>query len=180
MKSAVEQLSTYKSVHLNPTNINTHFLGVPLIIWSAFIGLNLIPINFVVFDDPVIHFNMATFFAIVALGYYFILHVRLAIGLTLFIIPVLYTSGMVAQYAGAGYLAVVTFIVGWIIQFIGHQYEKAKPAFVDDLNQLLIGPFFLMAEVYFKLGFEKELLAEITPIARDKRRALEAAKKASK
>ncbi|MCL1094626.1 DUF962 domain-containing protein [Shewanella kaireitica] len=177
MKSAVEQLSTYKSVHLNPSNIKTHFFGVPLIIWSAFVGFNLIPINFAVFDDPVISFNVATVFAVVVLGYYFMLHAKLAFGLTLFIIPVLYTSSIVAQYAGAGYLAIATFVVGWVIQFIGHKYEKAKPAFVDDLNQLLIGPFFLMAEVYFKLGFEKELLAEITPIARDKRRALEAAKK---
>ena len=31
---------------------------------------------------------------------------------------------------------------------IGHGYEKAKPAFMDDLNQLLIGPFFLMAELF--------------------------------
>ncbi|PKH57581.1 hypothetical protein CXF83_17890 [Shewanella sp. Choline-02u-19] len=177
MKSAAEQLSTYKSVHLNPSNIKTHFFGVPLIIWSAFVGFNLIPINFVVFDDPAISFNVATIFAVIVLAYYFMLHAKLAIGLTLFIIPVLYTSSVVARYDGAGYIAIATFIVGWIIQFIGHKYEKAKPAFVDDLNQLLIGPFFLMAEVYFKLGLEKDLLAEITPIARDKRRAIEAAKK---
>lgn len=122
--------------------------------------------------------NVATIFAIIVLIYYFMLHVKLAIGLTLFIIPVLYTSSVVAQYAGAGYIAIATFIVGWAIQFIGHEYEKAKPAFVDDLNQLLIGPFFLMAEVYFKLGLEKDLLADITLIARDKRRAIEAAKRA--
>ncbi|MFT5790567.1 MAG: YGL010W-like membrane protein [Shewanella sp.] len=177
MKSAVEQLSTYKSVHLNPSNIKTHFFGVPLIIWSVFVGLNLIPIYLLAFDDPMISVNVATVFAVFVLAYYFKLHAKLAIGLTLFIIPVLYTSSVVAQYDGAGYIAIATFVVGWIIQFVGHQYEKAKPAFVDDLNQLLIGPFFLMAEVYFKLGLEKDLLAEITPIARDKRRAIEAAKK---
>jgi uncharacterized membrane protein YGL010W len=47
---------------------------------------------------------------------------------------------------------------------------------VDDLNQLLIGPFFLMAEVYFMLGLEKSLNEEITPIAIEKRRAIEAQK----
>ncbi|WP_252345987.1 Mpo1-like protein, partial [Shewanella indica] len=41
MKSAVEQLSTYKSVHLNPTNIKSHFIGIPLIIWSVFLMLSL-------------------------------------------------------------------------------------------------------------------------------------------
>ena len=34
-----------------------------------------------------------------------------------------------------------------------------------------------MAELYFILGWEKQLNAEITPIARDKRRAIEAAKR---
>lgn len=179
MKSAEEQLSTYKSVHLNPKNIRTHFVGIPLIIWSLFLLLNLIPINFAVANDPVITFNIATIFTLGVLIYYFLLHARLAVGLTLFIIPVLYTSSLVAQMPNAIWIAVAVFLIGWVIQFIGHHYEKAKPAFVDDLNQLLIGPFFLMAEVYFMLGLEKQLLADITPLAREKRRALEATKKSA-
>ena len=79
-----------------------------------------------------------------------------------------------ASSRNAFWLAISVFIVGWVFQLIGHQYEKAKPAFIDDLNQLLIGPFFLMAEVYFILGLEKDLDAQITPIAIEKRRALEA------
>ncbi|GIU17039.1 DUF962 domain-containing protein [Shewanella sp. MBTL60-007] len=179
MKSAEEQLSTYKSVHLNPKNIKTHFVGIPLIIWSLFLLLNLIPVNFAISDDPVITFNVATIFTVGVLIYYVFLHARLAVGLALFIIPVLYTSSLVAQTSNALWIALAVFFVGWVIQFIGHHYEKAKPAFIDDLNQLLIGPFFLMAEVYFMLGMEKKLLADITPMARDKRRALEAAKKST-
>jgi uncharacterized membrane protein YGL010W len=71
------------------------------------------------------------------------------------------------------------FTVGWIFQFIGHGFEKAKPAFVDDINQLLIGPFFLMAELFFMLGQEKALEAEITPIALEKRKLFEAKKRES-
>ena len=41
MKSAQEQLSTYKSVHLNRKNIATHFIGVPAIIWSLTLLLSL-------------------------------------------------------------------------------------------------------------------------------------------
>jgi uncharacterized membrane protein YGL010W len=70
-------------------------------------------------------------------------------------------------------IAIGIFVVGWIIQFIGHYYEKAKPAFVDDLSQFLIGPLFLMAELYFILGLAPELNARITPLALDKRRVLE-------
>ena len=35
------------------------------------------------------------------------------------------------------------FVVGWIIQFVGHYYEGKKPAFADDLVGLLVGPMFV-------------------------------------
>ncbi|MBB1362703.1 DUF962 domain-containing protein [Shewanella sp. SR44-4] len=174
MKSAVEQLSTYKSVHLNPQNIKTHFVGVPMIIWSAFLMLGTL--RFAWQDYQV---SAAMILAVVVLGYYMALHMRLALGLVLFILPVLYTTELVVHTSHPFIIAISIFVIGWVIQFIGHKYEKAKPAFMDDLNQLLIGPFFLMAELYFILGLEKDLAAEITPIARDKRRALEAKRLAS-
>ncbi|QYJ70378.1 DUF962 domain-containing protein [Shewanella sp. FJAT-51649] len=170
MKSAVEQLSTYKSVHLNQRNILTHFVGIPLIIWSAFLLLATIRIPLGSASDV----SLGVILGAGVLVYYFRLHAKLAIGLALFIAPVVYTTELMADSPNAFWLAISVFIVGWIFQLIGHQYEKAKPAFVDDLHQLLIGPFFLMAEVYFILGLEKELDAEITPIAIEKRRALEA------
>jgi uncharacterized membrane protein YGL010W len=169
MKSAVEQLSTYKSVHLNPQNIKTHFVGVPMIIWSAFLMLGTL--RFAWQDYQV---SAAMILTVIVLGYYMALHMRLALGLVLFIVPVLYTSERVVHSSHPFIIAISIFVIGWIIQFIGHQYEKAKPAFMDDLNQLLIGPFFLMAELYFMLGWEQALAAEITPIAREKRRQLEA------
>ncbi|WP_350643809.1 Mpo1-like protein, partial [Psychrobacter sp. HY3-MNA-CIBAN-0198] len=76
--------------------------------------------------------------------------------LVLFIVPVLYTTELVVHTSHPFIIAISIFIIGWVIQFIGHKYEKAKPAFMDDLNQLLIGPFFLMAELYFILGLEKD------------------------
>lgn len=44
------------------------------------------------------------------------------------------------------------FVVGWIIQFVGHYYEGRKPAFVDDVSGLIIGPLFVVAEAAFMLG----------------------------
>ncbi|ABM25817.1 MULTISPECIES: DUF962 domain-containing protein [Shewanella] len=172
MKSAAEQLSTYKSVHLNHRNIQTHFVGIPLIIWSAFLLLATIRIPLGSLGD----ISLGLVLGGLVLVYYVRLHVKLALGLTLFLIPVLYTTEVVAHFSYAVWLALALFIVGWIFQLIGHRYEKAKPAFVDDLNQLLIGPFFLMAEVYFMLGLEKSLNEQITAVAIEKRRMLEAQK----
>jgi hypothetical protein len=39
------------------------------------------------------------------------------------------------------------FIVGWLVQFVGHYYEGRKPAFADDLVGLLVGPMFVVMEM---------------------------------
>ncbi len=176
MKTVQEQLSTYKSVHLNKKNIHTHFVGVPSIIWSLAVLMSVfsIPLN-VAGDTYSIAFSII-FFALV-LVYYSVLDWRLSLGCMLFILPVVYTAVIVAEREDALLIALAVFVIGWIIQFIGHIYEKAKPAFVDDINQLLIGPFFLMAEIYFKLGLLLSLEKEITPLAIEKRRKIEAAAK---
>ena len=67
------------------------------------------------------------------------------------------------------------FVVGWLIQFVGHYYEGRKPAFVDDLMGLAIGPLFVVAEAAFLLGMRKEVEQAIVERAgpshgRDRRR----------
>ena len=53
------------------------------------------------------------------------------------------------------------FVVGWAIQFVGHYYEGKKPAFVDDMRGLLVGPMFITGEALFALGWGKAMLADI-------------------
>lgn len=66
--------------------------------------------------------------------------------------------GMDCRAATAAWLAsgIGLFVVGWIIQFVGHYYEGRKPAFVDDLVGLLIGPLFLVAETAFAMGLARD------------------------
>src|SRR3546814_13270738 len=49
------------------------------------------------------------------------------------------------------------FVLGWVIQFVGHYYEGRKPAFVDDLTGLIVGPLFVVVEAGFLLGLRGEL-----------------------
>jgi len=181
MKSIEEQLARYKSVHLNQKNINTHFIGVPLIVFAVTLLLSTIAFEVVlddVFSSPVtLHFTLAmAIFSVVAL-YYIALHRLLALGMLVYIVVNLLIAEMFKSTEGLVTIAVAIFVIGWIIQFIGHYYEKAKPAFVDDLSQFLIGPLFLMAEVYFKLGLEPVLKADVTSLAVVKRKALEESKR---
>jgi uncharacterized membrane protein YGL010W len=55
----------------------------------------------------------------------------------------------------------ITFITGWVLQFIGHYYEGRKPAFVDDLVGLLVGPMFVVGEALFAAGLCRPLAQEI-------------------
>lgn len=179
MKSVVEQLSTYKSVHLNRKNINSHFIGVPMIIWS--IALLLASVSFKIeltfinnyLGIEQVNFTLAGILAIVVLCYYLLLSLQLALFAFILFGPLMWSVHEVVTVEHHILIAIGVFVIGWVIQFIGHHYEKAKPAFLDDINQLLIGPLFVIAEVYFLLGLGKVLDKTITEKAIAKRRVFE-------
>ena len=50
---------------------------------------------------------------------------------------------------------------GWVIQFVGHYYEGKKPAFVDDVSGLIVGPLFVVAELAFLVGLRHDLKQQI-------------------
>jgi len=50
-------------------------------------------------------------------------------------------------------LAIGVFVVAWIAQFVGHKLEGRKPSFLTDITYLLIGPAWVLAKLYRKLGW---------------------------
>lgn len=70
-------------------------------------------------------------------------------------------------------ISIASFAVGWVFQFVGHFYEKKKPAFVDDIVGLAIGPLFVLAEFVFLLGFRKDLQRKMLAEARKQRSAMD-------
>ncbi|MEJ2521979.1 MAG: DUF962 domain-containing protein, partial [Gammaproteobacteria bacterium] len=50
------------------------------------------------------------------------------------------------------WVSVAVFVLAWIGQFIGHRIEGKKPSFFKDLLFLMIGPMWLLAFVYRRLG----------------------------
>jgi len=59
-------------------------------------------------------------------------------------------------------VALGVFVVGWMLQFVGHYYEGRKPAFVDDMIGLLVGPMFVVGEVFMRWGAWPELEQQIS------------------
>lgn len=149
MKTLVEQLSSYASYHRDPRNIATHLVGIPIIVVSLIVLLS----------RPSFALGSATVSpawgaAALALIYYirldrtFGLIMAALLGLCLGIgtwTAALSTPNWLAWGAGG-------FVLGWLIQFVGHIFEGRKPAFFDDIMGLLIGPLFVVAEVLFAMG----------------------------
>jgi uncharacterized membrane protein YGL010W len=158
MKSIVEHLGLYAAYHRDRRNILTHFIGVPLIVLAVVVLLSR-PF----FSSEFLTFSPAWVAAIVSTAYYLRLDTRMGmvmgccfavmIGIGTFIAALTTMTWLVS---GLG-----LFLVGWIIQFVGHYFEGRKPAFMDDIMGLMIGPLFVAAELAFLLGLRQDLATGI-------------------
>ena len=159
MRNANELMVQYAAYHRDKRNIVTHFIGIPMIVFS--IGVLLarpaFEVGGIVLTPVWILWALATAWYLTLGNLVLGSAVSVVNGVLIYLAWPL-ASGSVASWLGWG---VGTFVVGWVIQFIGHYYEGRKPAFVDDLLGLLTGPMFVTAEALFALGWGKPLLAEI-------------------
>jgi uncharacterized membrane protein YGL010W len=162
MKPLEEQMSFYLRYHRNPKNRLTHFVGVPLIMFSLFVVLGLLRIQIAGFGV-----SAATVLAVVVLVYYFRLDIVLAMAMTLFTAVLLFFANRIVDEGLVTALAVfaVTFVGGWILQLIGHAFEGKRPALVDNFFQVFIAPIFLMAELFFALGYKRDIAARVEELA---------------
>lgn len=147
MKPIQSWLDEYSSSHRNPTNKKLHWACIPPIVFSVFGMLRVLP-----FGDAVI--NGGTIAVGLTLAYYCLLSWRLALGMVgvfaLLYLGVEYSYSHLAIGAHMQ-LMVAVFVIAWIGQFIGHMLEGAKPSFFKDLQFLLIGPLWLLADLYRRL-----------------------------
>lgn len=162
MKSLEEQMSIYLRYHQHPKNKLTHFFGVPLIVFSLFVLLGLVRI-----DINDISLTAASILAIAVLAYYFYLDAVLAVAMTVATSVLLIAANRVCALGAPIALTVfaVAFVGGWALQLIGHAYEGRRPALVDNLFQVVIAPIFLMAELFFTLGYKREVAERVEQMA---------------
>lgn len=158
MRPATDLLVQYATYHRDQRNISSHFIGIPMIVCA--IG-TLLAHPAVALGGVTLTPAMAVF--VLAALWYLSRDVVLG-GATVLASALLFWIGhRLAEpglAAGLGW-GLGLFAVGWVIQFIGHYYEGRKPAFVDDLIGLLVGPMFVVAEALFALGWNPELQREI-------------------
>ncbi|HMI18617.1 MAG TPA: Mpo1-like protein [Sphingomonas sp.] len=154
MKTLTDQLATYAAYHRDRRNIALHFVGIPLIVLAVEILLS--HPAFAIGPIPTTPAMIVS--AIVAL-YYLRLDLRLGLTMAALLALGAWFGAVVATqtrdiWLGTG---ITLFVIGWAIQFVGHIYEGRKPAFLDDVIGLIVGPLFVIAEAAFLLGLRPDL-----------------------
>jgi uncharacterized membrane protein YGL010W len=158
MKTLGAQLAQYASYHRDRRNIATHFVGIPLIVLALASALSrpALPISIIALTPALIG-------ALAAAFYYLRLDLRLgAVMVGLEALALLFghwAAGLAT--ADWGLLSGGLFVVGWLFQLVGHVWEGRKPAFVDDIVGLIIGPLFLAFEALAACGLFAALKQQV-------------------
>lgn len=159
-RSTLDLLVQYAHFHRDQRNIVTHFVGIPLIVFGVGVLLARLHLTLPRLDVTAawVAFCFAGAWYLSRRGPFTLsVAVTGAVGL-LVALAHSAAGGSVGSWLawGAG-----SFFIGWAMQFLGHYYEGRKPAFVDDIFGLLVGPMFVTGEGMFALGWGKPLLDEI-------------------
>jgi uncharacterized membrane protein YGL010W len=153
MRTAAQWLDDYGDSHRNRTNKALHWICVPVIAWCVLGLLWLLP-----FPGSIRTVQPAASWAgvavLAALLYYAVLSVRLALGALPLLIAMLWSLQVIERSSAVPLwgICVFLFVVAWIGQFVGHAIEGKRPSFFKDLQFLMIGPLWLLADVYRRLG----------------------------
>jgi uncharacterized membrane protein YGL010W len=128
-QSSVDTLfAEYGGYHTDPRNRFCHEIGIPLIVLSIQALARALP-----HGAPI---ALAVTLAVCV--YYLVLARAQAFAAVVGMLVLLFLSAYVSWP-----WALALFIVGWILQFVGHAYEGRKPAFLTNLVHLLIGPLWI-------------------------------------
>ncbi len=148
MRTAQEWLDAYGESHQNPVNKKIHWVCIPWIMISVLGLLAAIPSPFA---NP--WMSWATGVVLLAVGYYALISIPLALGMALISAIMLAIVQVLAGLPIPLWLSSLgIFVVAWIFQFVGHKIEGKKPSFFEDLQFLLIGPMWLLAAIYRRVG----------------------------
>jgi len=158
-RPGTELMVHYAGYHRDRRNIATHFVGVPLIVFS--IGVLLARPAF-----EVAGWSLTPAWSLWALAAaWYVSRGPWLLGVAVAAVTAVLVA--LAQPLGTGTTAawlawgLGCFAAGWVLQSVGHLYEGRRPAFFDDRVGLLVGPMFVVAEALFALGRMRQLAAEI-------------------
>ncbi len=144
-------LGNYSEDHRNDTNQIIHWICVPIIVWSVVAALWVIPVPSMIARTGL----WAGLAAVAAVAFYLRLSRPLGLAMLVFFVALMALTHWLYGLLGATTLlwtAIGAFVIAWVAQFIGHEFEGKRPSFLTDLTYLLIGPLWLMSKLFRKMG----------------------------
>ena len=152
-RSAEVLMVQYAHYHRDRRNIVTHFVGIPLIFLAIAVLLAspVWPVAGLALTPAWLMWGITSVWYLSRGQWLLGLATSLVNGLLVALAHDLLSMPLPGGWA-AWQMGVALFVVGWVFQFIGHYYEGRKPAFVDDIVGLLVGPMFVVGEAMMALG----------------------------
>jgi uncharacterized membrane protein YGL010W len=150
------QLGAYAAVHRDWRNRATHFVGIPIIVFSLLLVLSLWR-----FELLGREWTMSLAVAIVAVVGWMALDLGIGLIMALIMAVAWFAAEALAGSLGSASAVWMAFIAlfvgGWALQFVGHHYEGKRPALLTNIFQGFIGPMFLVAESLVVMGQRSDL-----------------------
>lgn len=135
MSKIQEYFQSYDAYHETRGNKLTHYLGIPMIVFSALGLLALLRWG---------EFDLAMLALLGASVFYIRLDWKRGLVFSLLLVG-LYILSLKVDWR----IHLFLFVFGWILQGVGHYvYEKKSPAFLTNLSHLLIGPFWIFCRFW--------------------------------
>jgi uncharacterized membrane protein YGL010W len=151
MQTLQQLLDKYAESHQNKTNKIIHYFCVPAIFFSVIGLLMSIPSNLIQ-NLTGISDSLYANWGVVALIPVLLFYIRLSLKMTFLILgfSILCILGnfQMNVFVELWKASVVIFVIAWIIQFYGHKIEGKKPSFLDDIKFLMIGPAWILDDIF--------------------------------
>lgn len=139
MQSVEALFADYASFHQTAGNKLFHRVGIPMIMLSL-IGMLT---QWTLLDVATIRLDAATLLIAGAAAYYFVIEWRLALAMFAISVAFYFIGAAIPFWINAA-----LFVLGWILQFIGHKvYEHKNPAFFRNFVHLLVGPLWILNDI---------------------------------
>ncbi len=153
MKSLEQWFVEYGVSHQNPINKTIHYICVPSIYFSIIGLLQSIPSgplsNLWQLNMPFVE-NWAFVVFLFVMYFYVRLSISMSLKIAGFTLVCLFVNYLISLHTSLVIFSLSVFSVAWIGQFYGHKVEGKKPSFFQDLQFLLIGPAWVVENLFTK------------------------------
>ncbi len=162
----MEMLVGYAGSHQHPINIAFHLIGIPVIMLGIFIPLSWISFNILGISITLSHLTVIGFFL-----FYLTLDTLFALVFLVIGIIIAQFSLVIGLQPTSGSIALIAFLGGYVLQFVGHAIEKTIPVLIrHPIQAHLAAPFFVIVDIFGLLHLREALFLKVNKIVTERRK----------